>query len=83
MRSDGPGIKWARMSLSLTLTLLMAALAFTVFAGWRGARPLDVRKGPRMAPWRFMMLMGAAVIMLLLIHVATLLGADRPAWVSI
>ncbi|RZJ97072.1 MAG: hypothetical protein EON88_04340 [Brevundimonas sp.] len=71
------------MSLSVTLSLIAGVLAFTLFAAWRGARPLNVLKGPRMAPWRFMMLMGAAVLMLLLIHVATLLGAERPAWVQI
>ncbi|RYG10187.1 MAG: hypothetical protein EON96_17120 [Caulobacteraceae bacterium] len=71
------------MSLTLTLGLIAAVLAFTAFAGWRGAQPLNVLKGPRMAPWRFLMLMGAAVLMLLLIHLATLLGAERPAWVSL
>lgn len=83
MRSGRVGIKWAGMSLTVTLALIAAVLAFTAFAGWRGAQPLNVLKGPRMAPWRFMMLMGAAVLMLLLIHLATLLGAERPAWVQI
>ena len=76
------GVKWARMSLTTTLILLAAALAFGAFAGWRGARPLDIMKGPRMIPWRFLMLLSAAVAMLLLIHLATLAGAERPAWVQ-
>lgn len=69
------------MSLPLTLGLLAAALAFMVFAGWRGARPPDLLRGPRMAPWRFLMVLSAALSMLLLIHLATLAGMERPPWV--
>ena len=69
------------MSLSVTLGLLVAALAFTAFAGWRGARPPDLVKGPRMAPWRFLMILSAALAMLLVIHLGTLAGMERPPWV--
>ena len=44
--------------------------------------PPDLFKGPRMVPWRFIMLGAAALAMLLLIHLATLFGAERPPWVS-
>ena len=50
-----------------------------VFTGWRGARPPDVARGPRMTPWRFLMLLSGALAFFLLIHVATLLGLQRPA----
>jgi hypothetical protein len=60
------------MSLTLTLILLVAAVALTVFAGWRGAQLPNVVKGPRMIPWRFVMLLGGALIFLLLLHLATL-----------
>ena len=63
------------MSASLTLTLLAAAIAVAVFSGWRGARPPDLSKGPRMIPWRFIMLLGAMMVFLLAIHLAALLGA--------
>ena len=53
------------MSMTLTLSLLAASLTVAVFAGWRGARPVDLVAGPRMAPWRFIMLLSAAVAMLL------------------
>ena len=69
------------MSLNTTLLLLGAALALMVFCGWRGARPPDPIKGPRMIPWRFLMIGAAAVAMLLLIHLATLFGAARAPWV--
>lgn len=62
------------MSPSLTLTLLAAASAVAVFSGWRGARPPDLSKGPRMMPWRFVMLVAGALAVLLLIHLASVLG---------
>ena len=37
-----------------------ASLALAAFAGWRGARPFDPRKGPRLIPWRFIMVLAAA-----------------------
>ena len=70
------------MSLSVTLILLGLALAVMVFTGWRGARPPpDPMKGPRMMPWRFLMIGAAAVALLLLIHLATLFGAERAPWI--
>lgn len=66
------------MSMTLTLALLLLATGLMIFAGWRGARPLDLTKGPRMIPWRFMMLLSGALAALLLIHVGTLLGVTRP-----
>lgn len=62
-----------------TLSLLAACLVAVVFTGWRGARPPDISKGPRMMPWRFLMLLSGALTFFLLIHVATLLGVQRPA----
>ena len=61
------------MSMTLTLSLLAAALIVGGFAGWRGARPSDFLK-PRMVPWRFIMLLAGALAFLLVIHVGTLLG---------
>ena len=67
------------MSLSVTLILLGLALAVMVFTGWRGARPPDPMKGPRMMPWRFIMLLAAALVFFLLIHLmAELSGRPLP-----
>lgn len=63
--------------MRLTLILVAVALAITVFAGWRGARPWDPSQKVRMAPWRFIMVMGGAAIVLLLVHVAALLGLPQ------
>jgi hypothetical protein len=62
------------MSPSLTLILLTVSTAVAVFSGWRGARPPDLSKGPRMMPWRFIMLVAGALTFLLLIHLASLLS---------
>lgn len=60
-----------------TLSLTAAALAITVFAGWRGASPWDPSRRVRMVPWRFIMVLGGAAVMMLLIHVAALLGVPQ------
>lgn len=66
------------MSMTPTLALLLLATGLMIFSGWRGARPLDMTKGPRMMPWRFIMLLSGALAALLLIHVGALLGIVRP-----
>lgn len=45
-----------------------------VLFGWLGARPWDIRKGPRLAPYRFLMLLAGAVAMFMAAHALTLLG---------
>lgn len=65
------------MSLSLTLALIVAAVALAVFAGWRGSRPWDPRRGVRMIPWRFIMLLSGAAILVLAIHLGTLMGVPQ------
>ena len=71
----GPARHLAGMNLTLTLALLVPAVALMVFAGWRGSRPSQPHRGVRMVPWRFVMIMAAVVLVLpLLIHVAALLG---------
>lgn len=69
----------APVDLRLTLILLALSLAATGFAGWRGARLPDPTRGPRMIPWRLLMVLFAAFAFLLLVHVGTLGGAPRPA----
>lgn len=63
--------------MTLTLILTAVALAITVFAGWRGAKPWDPSQQVRMAPWRFIMVLGGAAVVILLIHVGTLLGVPQ------
>lgn len=62
------------MDLRTTLTILAVLAAVALFAGWRGARPPNPHKGPRLAPWRFIMLLAAAGAVLMAVHVVNLLG---------
>ena len=42
-----------------------AATAVAVFCGWRGARAPDFRRGPRLVPWRWLMVLSGAAAVLL------------------
>jgi predicted membrane channel-forming protein YqfA (hemolysin III family) len=59
---------------SVTLASAAAGVALALFFGWRGARPPDVHRGPRMAPYRFLMLLAVAWVVLMLVHLVNLLG---------
>ncbi|CAN7456153.1 hypothetical protein LJR219_003002 [Phenylobacterium sp. LjRoot219] len=62
------------MGLTLTLSLLAGCVALAVFAGWRGARPPDLMRGPRLMPWSLLMTLAACAAVVLLVHVVNLLG---------
>ena len=68
------------MDMTLTLALIGGAVALAIFAGWRGARPWDPRRGVRMIPWRVIMLLAGTAIFILLIHLGTLLGVPQRAY---
>jgi len=65
------------LSLPVTIGLATALLILAVFSGWRGARPPNLHKGPRLMPWRVIMLLSAAVLIFVLIHLVGLLGLGR------
>ncbi len=62
------------MDLSVTVAAAAAILVLGALFGWLGGRAPDPNRGPRMVPWRFLMLLCAAVVMMLLVHLATLAG---------
>jgi hypothetical protein len=62
------------MELPLTLSIAAALLAVAVFAGWRGARPPNPHRGPRLMPWRLIMVTAAAGLLAMLVHLVNLLG---------
>ncbi len=66
------------MSVTLTLILLAAAAASIVFCGWRGAQPPPLLKA-RMVPWRFLMIVSAALAVYLLIHLVKVYSGASPA----
>ena len=65
------------MSLTLTVILIAAVLALAVFSGWRGSRPSQPHLGVRMVPWRFIMVLSAAALMMLAVHLAALVGLPQ------
>ncbi|MDB5457418.1 MAG: hypothetical protein JWP92_3003 [Caulobacter sp.] len=62
--------------MDMTVTLIAAAvcLVLAVLCGWRGAQPLNIQKGPRLMPWRPLMMLLAVAFLVLLAHAANLLG---------
>jgi hypothetical protein len=63
------------MTLPVTIGLALLFASLAAFCGWRGARPPNPHAGPRMTPWRFLMIASAAVVLMLVVHVVNLLGA--------
>lgn len=62
------------MDLRMTLALGAGLAVLAVFAGWRGARPPNPMKGPRLIPWRPIMVAAAAAAVLLLAQAAQTAG---------
>jgi hypothetical protein len=62
------------MTFPVTLGAALAFAAVAVFSGWRGARPPNLQRGPRLIPWRMIMLLAAAGAMYMLVHLVNLLG---------
>ena len=63
-------------SFPVTLASALVGLALVVLCGWRGARPPDLVRGPRLVPWRFLMVLAAAWVLLMLVHLANLAGVQ-------
>jgi hypothetical protein len=64
----------SQMGIPATIAICAALLVLAVIAGWRGARPPNVHRGPRMIPWRFVMLLSAAALLGMLTWLVRLLG---------
>ena len=72
----------SQMDLTVTLAVLTGFLAFGVLCGWRGARPFDPRRGPRLIPYRALMVGCAVGLLMMLVHLVNLLGVTtgRPGY---
>ena len=62
------------MGTAATIAIAAAAASLGALFGWLGARAPDPTRGPRLAPWRFLMLLCAAVVMLMAVHLVNLAG---------
>ena len=63
-------------TLPVTLGAAAAGALLALLCGWRGAKAPDLRRGPRLAPWRFLMLLAGAWTLFMLVHAANLLGVQ-------
>jgi hypothetical protein len=65
------------MEAPITAGLALVCLAAAIFCGWRGAQPPDPSRGPRMIPYRAIMLLAAALEVVLIVRLANQLGLMR------
>ena len=66
------------MDIRTALSFAGACAAVGVFAGWRGAQLPDPIKGPRMVPWRFVMVLAATGALLFGLTAAQMAGFGPP-----
>lgn len=62
------------MELIPTLWAALSLTATGVFCGWRGARPPNPIRGPRLIPWRALMVVCATGALVFTVHLVNLLG---------
>jgi hypothetical protein len=62
------------MDWPTTLAITAAAAGLTALFGWLGARPPDLSRGPRLVPWRVLMVLSAVGTLLMLVHMLNLAG---------
>ena len=68
------GFLEARLTVPLTLAVAFAAALLAALFGWLGARKPEPMRGPRLAPYRFLMLLCAAVVLIMIVHLVNLAG---------
>jgi drug/metabolite transporter (DMT)-like permease len=64
------------MDLPVTTAAAILFLILAVLFGWLGARPINILKGPRMVPWRPLMMICVVGLMLMMVHLVNLLGVQ-------
>lgn len=62
------------MTLPVTLGLIGLFAALGLLCAWRGAAPPDPHRGPRLVPYRFLMVLCGAVVLYLAAHLLNLMG---------
>ena len=64
------------MGLTAAAAAAILFLILAVLFGWLGARPINVLKGPRLIPWRPLMMICVVGLMLMMVHLVNLLGVQ-------
>jgi hypothetical protein len=62
------------MELTVTATIAGAMLALTLLASWQAGRPRKDSLRERWVPWRFVILLSGAVLLLSVVHLVNLMG---------
>jgi hypothetical protein len=62
------------MDAIITLALIAVAIGLAALFGWLGGRPANPLKGPRMVPYRLLMILCAAAVLVLVTHLAGVAG---------
>ena len=52
------------------------SIVVALFCAWRGAQPPDLLRGPRMIPYRMIMVLAAAVVLVMVVHLVNLAGFE-------
>jgi hypothetical protein len=65
-----------KLDATVTLALIALAVALATLCGWMGARPVNPMK-PRMLPYRLLMIVCAAVVVILATHLAGVFGIGK------
>lgn len=61
------------MTVSVTAALAALCLALAILFGWQGARAARPHAGPRLVPWRFLMLIAFTGMVAMLVHLVDLI----------
>lgn len=67
--SDGLG-------LGVTIVSALAGVGIVALGAWRHGRPAEPMTHPRLIPWVWVMLLGATLALVMLVHLANLLGVE-------
>ena len=62
------------MDMIVTIAVAAGAALLAALFGWLGARKPDPARGPRLAPYRFLMVASAAIVLMMVVHLANLAG---------
>jgi hypothetical protein len=62
------------MDWPITLALTAVVVVATGLCGWMGARAPNPHRGPRLVPWRFLMILGVLGVILMVVHMLNLAG---------
>ena len=62
------------MDFQTTAIVAAAGALLTAACGWLGARPPNLNRGPRLVPYRLLMMLGVTFVILMLVHLVNLAG---------